>query len=97
MKEYWNPFVRWSGWKKIFPFPVRAAVILFAVCCVGLIWVFTNDLDMWWPSYILYGLSAYSLIALCIKLPGAVRMEQNWLKNHPKVAGLLKTRNYTSN
>lgn len=90
MKAYWNRFVHWSGWKKIFPFPIWAEIILFAACGAGLIWVFVKGLELWWPSYFLYGLSAYSLTALCIKLPGAVRMERNWLKNHPKVEGMLK-------
>ena len=90
MKEYWNRFLHWSGWKKIFPFPVWADVLMFAAFGVGLIWIFTNSLEMWWPSYILYVLSAYSLTALCVKLPGAVRMEQNWMKNHPKVERVLK-------
>ena len=92
MKEYWNRFLHWGGWKKIFPFPVWAEVLLFAACCAGLIWVFMNGLELWWPSYILYGLSAYSLTALCIQLPGAVRREKTWLKNHPKVEGLLKNK-----
>ena len=90
MKEYWNRFVKWSGWKKIFPFPVWATVILFAVCCVALILVFTNGLDMWWPSYILYGLSAYSLTALCVKLPGAIRRVKNWRSSHPKTEATLR-------
>ena len=92
MKEYWNRFLHWSGWKKIFPFPVWAEVLLFVVCCTGLVWVFVNGLELWWPSYILYGLSAYGLTALCIKLPSAVRMEKDWLKNHPKVERLLKNK-----
>lgn len=92
MKEYWNRFLHWSGWKKIFPLPVWAEVVLFAGCCAGLIWVFVNGLDMWWPSYMLYVLSAYSLTGLCVKLPGAVRMEKRWMRNHPKVEGLLKNK-----
>ena len=92
MKEYWNRFLHWIGWKKIFPFPVWAEVLLFVVCCTGLVWVFVNGLELWWPSYILYGLSAYGLSALCIKLPSAVRMEKDWLKNHPKAEGLLKNK-----
>ena len=92
MKEYWKRFLHWSGWKKMFPFPVWAVVLLFAACCTGLVWVFMNGLELWWPAYILYGLSAYSLTALCIKLPGAVRMEKDWLKNHPKAEGLLKNK-----
>lgn len=92
MKEYWNRLLHWNGWKKIFPFPVWADVLMFAAFGVGLIWIFTNSLEMWWPSYILYVLSAYSLTALCVKLPGAVRMEKDWLKNHPRVDGLLKNK-----
>ena len=92
MKECWNRFLHWSGWKKIFPFPVLADVLMLAVFGAGLIWVFVNSLEMWWPSYILYILSAYSLTSLCVKLPGAVRMEKNWLKNHPRVDGLLKNK-----
>ena len=92
MKEYLCRFLNWRGWKKIFPVPVWAEVLLFAACCVGLIFVFTKGLDLWWPAYFLYALSAYALTALCIKLPGAVRMEKKWLKNHPKVDGLLKNK-----
>lgn len=92
IKEYWNRFLRWRGWMKLFPLPVWAALLLFVACCAGLIWVFVSSLEMWWPSYILYGLSAYSLTSLCIKLPAAVRTGQSWLKNHPGVEGLLKNK-----
>ena len=92
MKEYLSRFLHWSGWKKIFPFPVWAVVLLFAACCAGLVWVFMNGFELWWPSYILYGLSAYGLTALCIKLLAAARMEKAWLKNHPKMEGLLKNK-----
>ena len=92
MKEYLSRFLHWSGWKKIFPFPAWAVVLLFAACCAGLVWVFMNGFELWWPSYILYGLSAYSLTALCIKLLAAARMEKAWLKNHPKMEGLLKNK-----
>ena len=92
MKEYWNRFLHWSGWKKVFPFPVWADVLMLAAFGAGLIWVFVNGFELWWPSYILYVLSAYSLTALCVKLPDAVRMEKDWLKNHPRVDGLLKNK-----
>jgi len=92
IREYWNRFLRWRGWKRIFPFPVWAEVLLFAGCCAGLIWVFVNGFEMWWPAYLLYGLSAYSLTALCVKLPATVRKEKAWLKKHPKVEKLLKNR-----
>ena len=90
MKEYWHRFLCWSGWKKIFPFPAWADVLMFVAFGVGLIWVFVNGLEMCWPSYILYGMSAYSLTALCVKLPGAVRKEKDWVKRHPKLEGVIK-------
>lgn len=92
MKEYWNRFLHWRGWKKLFPLSAWVDLLSFAVCGAGLVWVFLNSLEMWWPSYILYGLSAYSLVALCIKLPGAVRMEKKWLKHHPKVESVLRNK-----
>ena len=89
MREYWNRFCRWKGWKRIFPLPVWAVILLFAASCGGLIWVFVNGLEQWWGAYVLYCLSAYGLAALCVKLPGAVRMEKNWMRKHPKVANFL--------
>ena len=76
----------------IFPLPIWAEVPVFVACCAGLVWVFVNGREQWWPAYFLYALSAYSLTALCIKLPGAIRAEQNWLKDHPRVAGMLKNK-----
>ena len=90
MNEYISRFIKWSGWKKIFPFPAWADILMFLLLGAGLIWVFVNGLEMWWPSYILYGLSAYSLTALCVKLPAAIRKTRDWMKNHPSVEGLLK-------
>ena len=49
-----------------------------------------NGQETWWPSYLLYFLSAYTLTALCIRLPDAVHREKDWIKNHPKIARLLK-------
>ena len=90
MKAYWNRVLHWSGWKKLFPFPLWVEVTLFMGCCAGLVLVFSSGLDQWWPAYFLYVLSAYSLSALCMKLPGAVRRGKNWMQQHPKIAGFLK-------
>ena len=92
IRIYWNRFLSWSGWKKIFLFPVWAEALLFLACGAGLILVFANGLEQWWPAYILYVLSAYSLMGLCIKLPNAVRMGRIWLKKHQKVETLLKNK-----
>ena len=91
-KEYWNRFLHWRGWKKLFPFPAWADVLMFAALGTGLIWVFANGLELWWPSYILFVLSAYSLTALCIKLPSAVRRGKSWVNSHPKVDSMLKNK-----
>lgn len=90
MKAYCSRILQWNGWKKLFPFPAWADLLMLIVFCAGLIWVFLKGLELWWPSYVLYVLSAYSLTALCIKLPGVVRKERNWLRNHPKVEDVLK-------
>ena len=92
MKGCLRRFLHWGGWNKIFPLPVWAAGLLFAACCAGLIWVFVNDLTLWWPAYLLYGLSAYTLAALCVRLPAAVRKEKLWLQAHPQVEDLLKNK-----
>ena len=95
IKEYWNRFLHWSGWKKIFPLPVWAEILLFLACMAALIWVFLNRLEQWWPAYFLYGLSAYFLTALCIRIPAGVRMGRNWVESHPKLDGILKNKEWT--
>lgn len=90
MKTFRDRFLNWSGWKRIFPLPAWADAVLLAACCAGLIWVFLNGLEEYWYSYILYVLSAYSLTALCIRLPAAIRAGQNWGKKHPGVEKFLK-------
>ena len=46
MKEYWKRFVHWTGWKKIFPFPVWAAVLMLAVFGTGESWEYMLNLAM---------------------------------------------------
>ena len=92
MNTFWSRFLNWKGWKKIFPLPTWADMLLFAVCCALMIWVFLKGLEQWWPAYILYCLAAYGLTALCVKLPVAIRMGRSWLQQHPKVAAVLKNR-----
>ena len=90
MKGFWKRFVHWRGWKWLFPLPLWAGFFLFLACGAGLFWVFWKGLELWWPSYFLYGISAYALTALCIRLPKAVRMERRWMEHHPKVSGVLR-------
>lgn len=85
MKENWNRFLRWQGWKRIFPLPLWGGILLFLSCCAGLVWVFLKGLESWWPAYVLYAVSAYSLVALCVRIPGRIRATQSWIRNHPGV------------
>ena len=86
----WRVTAHWKGWKKFFCLPFWAAALLFALCGVALIWVFCKGLDRELFSVILYILSAYSLVSLCIHLPSALRREKGWMDSHPKTAALLK-------
>ena len=78
--------------KKLFPFPFWADAIVFLLCAAALIWVFVNGLENWWPAYGLYAVSAYTLTAICVKLPGIIKGTKQWMRNHPKVVAVLKDR-----
>ena len=80
----------WNGWKTLFCLPFSLMLLMSAGCAAGLVWVFANGQEAWWPAYFLYALSAYCLTALCVKLPAALRFSKNWLKRHPKVTSLLQ-------
>lgn len=88
----WQRICRWDGWKKCFPLPYPLVLALAASCTAGLVWVFTQGLELSPPAYFLYALSFYTLTALCIQLPRAVRGLRVWLDAHPRIAGLLKNR-----
>jgi len=81
-------------WKKrirtIFPLPFWAAVIAFAACCVGLIWVFLSGSETAVPAYFLYAASAYSLSAVCVRLIGIRSRTQLWMEAHPKLTAAMK-------
>lgn len=85
----WRGTVQWSGWKKIFGLPYWLVLLLSAACAVALVLVFSRGLEQWTPSYFVFALSAYSMAALCIKLPSALRDGRQWLAQHPKVTSLL--------
>lgn len=85
----------WSGWRRILGFfspPLWALAVLTIGCGGGLVWVFVRGLELWWPSYLLYALSVYWLIALCFRIPGAMNGKKHWLEAHPKTAARLSDR-----
>lgn len=86
----WEWTVSWSGWKIFFALPYPLVLFLSIACGIGLVWVFIEGLEDWAPAYFLYGLSAYCLAVLCVRLPAAVRSVRVWLLRHPKLTALLK-------
>jgi len=82
------------NWKKIesriFPFPFCIAVLSFLLCATALIWVFVNGKENHVLAYGLYALSAYTLTAVCVKLPDTVKQTRAWLQRHPKLLSALK-------
>ena len=90
--RWWKTVARWPFWKTLFGLPFPALVLLIPLCGASLVWVFVNGFEAAIPAYFLYALSAYTLTALCIRLPGAIRGTRDWLNRHPKVAALLKNK-----
>lgn len=86
----WKGMRNWTGWKRVFGIPVLLVLLLSVLCGAGLVYVFTQGLEQWFPAYLLYAVSAYTLIALCVKIPCTVRSVKKWLAKHPKIAGVLK-------
>ena len=67
--------------------------VLFVLCGAGLVWVFVKGLEQWVPAYFLYGLSAYTLTGMCVKIPTGIRGGKRWLSSHPKIRGFLSKEN----
>ena len=81
----WNRTLQWPGWRVLFGLPFSVVLLLSIACAAGLIWVFVQNRMDWIPAYFLYALSAWSLAALCVKLPGAIRAGKHWLSRHPRL------------
>jgi len=89
-KKAWEVTIHWTGWHHLFGLPFSLVLLLSIVCAAGLVWVFARGMETQLAAYFLYPLSAYSLMALCGKLPGAIRGVKGWLSRHPKLTSLLK-------
>lgn len=86
----WKGMLRWPGWKVLFGLPLPYLTVLSIGSAVGLVWVFTSGLEKQLPGYCLYPLSAYCLVAVCVRLPGAARNGKIWISNHPRVAAVFR-------
>ena len=89
-KKAWNATIHWKCWRTLFGLPVSLVLLLSVICAAGLVWVFAKGMETQPAAYLLYPLSAYSLAALCVKLPAGLRGAKGWLSRHPKTASLLK-------
>ena len=75
----------------LFGLPFGWILAVSLVCTAGLIWVFTQGLETQLPGYLLYPVSFYCLVALCLRLPGAFRWGKAWLFRHPKAAAYFQS------
>lgn len=87
----WKGMLRWPGWKVLFGLPLPYLTVLSIGCAAGLVWVFTAGLENSPAGYCLYPLSAYCLVAFCVRLPGAARNGKIWISNHPRVASVFQS------
>lgn len=70
--------------KLLFP-PFSAALVIFGLCCGALVWVFFHNFQGHPLSGGLYALSAWSLLALCLRLPGGIGKIRSWTRRHPRL------------
>ncbi len=89
-KRAWQATVHWRLWNRLFGLPFPLVLLLCAVCAAGLVWVFVRGMEMQPVAFVLYPLSAYSLTALCAKLPTGIRQGRKWLSGHPKLTAVLR-------
>ena len=86
----WKRLRSWKYWRPLLhPHPLLT-VVLSVASGAGLIWVFTTGMELTVAAYLLYGISAYALMVLCILLWRRLP----WLKYHfdrdPLVQKVLK-------
>lgn len=91
-KKAWHVTIHWAGWRILFGLPFPLVLLLTIVCTAGLIWVFAKGMETQLTAYFLYPLSAYSMTALCVKLPVAIRGAKAWLSRHPKLAAFWENK-----
>lgn len=85
----WEQIAHWHGWKKLFVLPPALLTLAVLVSASGLIWVFLNHMDQSLPAYVLYPVSAYTLIAVCFSLPPLLKQGNLLLHKNPAADRLL--------
>ena len=90
-KKAWQVTIHWAGWRILFGLPFSLVLLLSIASAGGLVWVFARGMETHLAAYLLYPLSAYSLTALCVKLPSGFRRTKAWLSDHPKLTAILES------
>lgn len=89
-KKTWHVTIHWAGWSILFGVPFSLILLLSIACAAGLVWVFAKGMETQLAAYFLYPLSAYSLTAVCVKLPPGIRRTKAWFSDHPKLTAILE-------
>lgn len=91
-KNVWKAIASWGGWNKLFFLPFSLSFLLFAACAAALLWVFLKHMEQQPFAYGLYALSAYLLVALCIRFPSGIKNAKGWMERHPKIGQILRNK-----
>ena len=91
-KNVWKAIASWGGWNKLFFLPFSLSFFLFAACAAALLWVFLKHMEQQPVAYGLYALSAYLLVALCMRFPSGIKNAKGWMERHPKIGQILRNK-----
>ena len=91
-KNVWKAIASWGGWNKLFFLPFSLSFLLFAACAAALLWVFLKHMEQQPVAYGLYALSAYLLVALCMRFPSGIKNAKGWMERHPKIGQILRNK-----
>ncbi len=79
LKDFWITVSGWQIWR---PHPLLIG-LLVVFSGAGLTWVFLMGQEYTWYAYILYCISAYALVTLCVGIPQILRFFQRHTKEDP--------------
>lgn len=69
-------------------------LVLTAVSAVGLLWTFAQGKEETMAAYLLYALSTYTLVSLCIRIPGLFRWGKRWAEKNPLSSRWLSDKHF---
>ncbi len=98
MKSYWEAFIHWRGWRAVawwkgWRLHPAVTLLLAAVSAAGLTWVFATGREESALAYPLYGLSAYTLILVCVRVPALAAWVRRMMLENKLVKPLAEDAN----